>query len=163
MIEGFVTRENMPRAGEIAKEALQQWRKAQPELRQSVSEMYDLDRLPGWNFLGDSLQEFYLADLLRSGYGATPSRKERRQALKHFRRSVEKALRQAGQGHARVAAAPAYEIGHCYYFGECGGRSVRQAIRSYRATLAHVPNDGFAWVMLMMSMVELQLNSSQLG
>ena len=149
VIEGFVTRSSMPKAKEIVRTALEQWRKAQPELRQSVAEKYDLERLPRGQYLDKSLQAFYFADLLRSGYGAWPNHKERLAALKYFRRSIL-AAHEAGRDR-RLARPGAYELGNCYYFGECGGRSLNQAIRWYRKSLAYLPNDGYAMSMLMIS------------
>ncbi|CAE7850917.1 unnamed protein product [Symbiodinium microadriaticum] len=156
VIEGFVTRSNMPKAKEIVKNALEQWRQAQPELRQSVAEKYDLERLPRGQNLDKSLQAFYVADLLRSGYGAWPNHKERLAALKYFRRSIFAAQ---GAGKDRRLARPgAFELGNCYYFGECGGRSLNQAVRWYRRSLAYLPNDGYAMTMLMISIIESHLN-----
>eukprot|EP00933_Yihiella_yeosuensis_P072874 TRINITY_DN8141_c0_g1_i1.p1 TRINITY_DN8141_c0_g1~~TRINITY_DN8141_c0_g1_i1.p1 ORF type:complete len:484 (+),score=80.76 TRINITY_DN8141_c0_g1_i1:63-1514(+) len=136
VIEGFVTHSIAKKAKEIAYAALAEWKKQKPLPSRSVHELYNVQRIEDWPNFDPIMKDFFLGDLLRTGYGARPNAKERRLAMQKFRRAVaqgrDKKLLEAGQWAVGEATL---ELGICYHFGECGPRNLELARYWYQMSI----------------------------
>lgn len=130
VIEGYATHVHAELAGKIAWQAVEGWRTATPRAQRSVRARYDIQRLAAAMSDHPTAQALFIGDLLRHGYDAEPTARERRSALAWFR----KAAHGDAINHADMVDAARVEMGTCYHFGDCAPQNLEAARYWYAST-----------------------------
>lgn len=131
LVEGYVTHSYALTARNVVLEALHDWKTLLPRRTRGVREHYHLDEVLARYTANDAGRKLFIGDLFRAGYSATPTARERREALAWFRRASV-----AGQATgSSVEAAANVELGHCYHFGECAPVALQRAMHYYKLVI----------------------------
>ncbi|CAK0801962.1 unnamed protein product [Prorocentrum cordatum] len=121
LVEGYVTHGHAARARDVVLRAVEDWKEAQqPEPRAGgVRGLHALDSKMRLGSNDPAAGALFAGDLLRHGYGASPSRVDLRRALGWFRRAAG-ATGDTALGRSWAVEAAAVEVGTCFHFGDCG-------------------------------------------